>query len=125
MEKMRLETVQWHTLSNIDDVAPLNDADYDVLKEIGDVLRKYGHTARFGVCLLHKHFDLAEDEELVEKTDFHRRVSTTHVQPREMATGNSIETMWRYFDDLTVITKCVKRCVYIGGHTKPHVKEGW
>lgn len=123
MERIHLETIQRGVLQDIDDVRPLNDMDYEVLKELGDVLRRHKYTERFGVCLLHKHFDLAVDEELIEETDCDARVSVTRVQKLAAQDGNSIETMWRYTDGIQSITTCKKRCFYNYGHKKEHSKE--
>ena len=124
MEKIELQTVQWHQLGHIDAVEPLGDEDYAVLKEVGDVLRKYGKEERFGVCLLHKHFDLSEGEMLVEETDEESRVSTLSVRPASEDIGSSIETAWRFSLSATTVTHCVIRCSYNSGHKRMHVKEG-
>ena len=114
MNKIVLETVQRSRLLHIHDVAPLSDADYEVLREIGDVLRRHGRTDRFGVCLLHKHFDVSEDEELLEDTDEQQRLSTVRVVKAGATQESSIETMWRYSDKLVAGTKCVIRCISSG-----------
>lgn len=123
MEKITLEPVQRGVLQDIGDVQPLGDSDYEVLKEIGDVLRRHKRTDRFGVCLLHKHFDIEDDEELVEETDTQERISTTRVQKASAQNGRTIETMWRFSDNMKTITKCVLRCIYSGGHSRYHVRE--
>lgn len=123
MERIYLEALQRGALKDIDDVRPLDDTDYAILKELGDVLRRHKCAERFGICLLHKHFDLAADEELIEETDSDARVSVTRVQKIAAQNGDSIETMWRYTDDIHAITKCVKRCNYNYGHKKEHNKE--
>lgn len=125
MERIHLEAMQRSFLQDINDVKPLEDADYEVLKEIGDVLRRHKCTDRFGVFLLHKHFDLADDEELVEETNAVERVSVTRAKPISAPSEDSIETMWRFKDGVQAVTKCVKRCVYYFGHPKEHLKEGY
>jgi len=125
MNAIKLETVQWSDLENIDDVAPLNERDYAVLKEIGDVLRRHDLTNRFGVCLLHKHFDLSDDERLFEETDIHMRTSISCVRKQGPDDSeNTIGTMWRYSNGIRAITECVKECDYSSGHKKIHVKRG-
>lgn len=124
MEKITLETIQSRALLDIDEVRPLDDGDFQVLREMGDVLRKHGCTDRFGVCLLHKHFDLAEGEELVEETDVERRVSTIAVRKAASDRGSTIETLWRFTTGINAITKCVLTCNYNWGHKRVHVKQG-
>lgn len=120
MEKMVLETVQWSQLPDIDDVKPLNDDDFDVLDEIGAILRKRGYEERFGVCLLHRHFDLAENEKLVETTDSDNRISTTKVGHYDGPNSNTIETMWRFPKGIESVTECETVCHYSGGHKSRH-----
>src|ERR1044071_1748291 len=103
MEKVVLETVQYSSLMDIDEVEPLGDRDHEVLTELREVLRKHGATDRFGVCLLHKHFDLNEDEVLMETSDAFARVSTLAVAPRNSRQGRSIETMWKFSTDLSIV----------------------
>lgn len=124
MDRIALETVQWHHLSDINEIQPLMDADYDVLREIGDVLRKHRKADRFGICLLHKHFDLRPGEVLVEDTDSVGRVSTTKPELETGPAPSTIETMWRFRSDRVSITECVVRCKYDKGHPRKHGKEG-
>ena len=122
MEKILLETVQWHTLNDIDEIAPINDEDYKVLDEIGNVLRKYGRTDRFGVCLLHKHFEIKDDELVFEMTNVEDRISTLKVEKKDLKPRQTIETMWRYGDDTNAVTKCEKKCDTNYGHKVIHPK---
>ncbi|SOE06258.1 hypothetical protein SAMN05518800_6894 [Variovorax sp. YR752] len=125
METIVLEAVQWSRLPNIEEADPLGDADYAVLREMGEVLKRHGKTARFGVCLLHRHFHLAAGEELMEETDAHARISVLRVQPAQPGREDSIETMWRFGDAATAITKCVVRCLKTGtSHPRGHIREG-
>jgi hypothetical protein len=123
MEKIRLETVQWHAMSNIDDVEPLSDADFDVLKDIRDVLRKHGCTSRFGVCLLHKHFELQPGEAALEESHEASRVSTIRVVPQESCAG-AMETAWQFSAnaDISAGRQCKMNCKGFGmtGHAKEH-----
>lgn len=124
MQQLVLETVQWADLPDIDDVEPLGDSDAAVLREVGDLLRKHGVSERFGVCLLHRHFDVAPGERLVEETDVEARISVLKVQPASVPRGAVIETMWRFGREPLSITECVKECDYNQGHKQKHVKRG-
>lgn len=59
----------WGEINHIDNVRPIDDEDLPCLNEIFEILKKYNCIDRFGVALLHKHFDLQEDEVLLETTD--------------------------------------------------------
>ncbi|MGZ4727685.1 MAG: hypothetical protein ACXWB2_08205 [Acidimicrobiales bacterium] len=70
---INLRAMQWTDLEHIADVRPIDDTDGPCLEEIREVLSKHGALDRFGVSLLHRHFDLAEDEMMLETTDLTRR----------------------------------------------------
>lgn len=52
---------------------PIDDSDAACLEEIRLVLAKYGNLSRLGIALLHSHFQLAEDEMMLETTDVEQR----------------------------------------------------
>ena len=60
-----LAVQQWNHLPDIQDTRPLDEDDRACLSDIRDVLSKHGRLDRFGVSLLHKHFEVADDETLV------------------------------------------------------------
>ena len=122
-QNITLETIQWATLPNINDVAPIDDKDHEVLQEVRDVLQRHGYTKRFGICLLHRHFDLKEDECLMEYTDDESRSQMLVVEKKATTSSAVLETMWR-FSDMTQVTKCEKACVYNRGHKQVHQKVG-
>jgi hypothetical protein len=124
MEQITLEPIQWTTLPDIDDVAPINDNDHAVLQEIRQVLQKHGYMERFGVCLLHRHFDLKEDECLMEYTDTENKTQTLVVEKKLAPSADKIETMWRFSHHLPEVTLCEKQCSYSSGHKQVHVKVG-
>lgn len=111
-------------LLDIHDVEPLNETDYPCLQEIRDVLKKYDMQSRFGVTLLHKHFELEQDEVLVESTDVESRVQTiVPVKKDELGSSSAIETSWMLGDgENTVMTACITQCwkdVH-GNHNRNH-----
>lgn len=127
MEKITLEAVQYSCLSDIDEVQPLNDDDHEVLNEVRDILRKHGVTDRFGVCLLHRHFNLNDNEVVIESTDVLARVSTLAVTPRDTIRGRTIQTMWWFSQNGSTLagTECRQMCQYDnGGHKNVHVPVG-
>lgn len=124
MEKLVLETVQYSKLTHIDEIEPINERDFEVLNEIKSILVKHNYTDRFGVTLIHKHFDLAEDEVLMETTDEEARVSIINVQKSSGTEMNTIETTWKFALDIRAETICVLKCHYFLGHKRKHVKVG-
>lgn len=97
-------------LSDIDDVAPLSNVDKPCLDEIRAVLAKHDALQRFGITLLHEHFEVAEDEILVETIDAKTRTLTSRPEKvSELSNYNAVETSWR-LDDLTAMASCRKVC---------------
>lgn len=123
MSSIHLEPVQWANLPHIDDVEPICEKDRHILEEIREVLKKHNYTNRFGICLLHRHFDLAEDECLMEYTDVEERTSTLVVE-KTSESQTKIETMWRFSDTVLSDTVCRVFCEYAGGHSRVHRQVG-
>ncbi len=68
-EKMKLTQV----FPNIDDVSALDASDIECMNEIKSVLEKHGKVNRFAMSLLHKHFEIKQDEVLLEDVSARRR----------------------------------------------------
>lgn len=68
-----LQPIQWSSLDHIDEVRKIDDTDAPCLEEIRAVLEKYNCLERFGVSLLHSHFQLADDEMMLETTNVANR----------------------------------------------------
>ena len=85
------------TLPYINDVLPITEADHTMMAEIKGVLAKHNALARFGVCLLHDHFSLADDEFMVESEDNqHRTLTTRPMKASQLSDSVTlIETQWR------------------------------
>jgi hypothetical protein len=66
---MSTRSVNWNEFGHIDEIPAETPADQACLEQIQAILERHGMTERFGVHLLHKHFDLAEDEVLLETQD--------------------------------------------------------
>lgn len=73
MSEVVLNALQWSSLEYIDDVRPIDDSDAACLEEIRLVLAKYGNLNRLGIALLHSHFQLADDEMMLETTNVGQR----------------------------------------------------
>jgi len=123
MEKIQLETVQWNTMPHIDDVDSISDGDYEVIREIGEVLRRHGREEKFGVCLLHKHFNLKEGERMCEETDFENKMLISRIaSASDYSEKEIIETMWRFPRGIQAVTVCERVCDYFLGHKSRHKK---
>lgn len=95
-----------NSLQGIDELKPLGKEANDMVcfQELRDVLKKYDKLDRFGLCLLHKHFDVKDGEVLVESCDVNNRTLT--IQPEQVGlTANAdedlLETNWRFSGDET------------------------
>lgn len=85
----------WQGLSNINEVEPLSEDDQRVLQDVREVLKRHGALERFGVTLLHSHFDLGPDELLVETVDHDNRTLTVRPRSSEDVAGELVPTSWR------------------------------
>jgi hypothetical protein len=83
-----------------EDVEYLGPEDEELFAELREVLLRHGAQDRFGVTLLHRHFDTKPDEALVETVDEEARTLTvrpTRLQPGDAPTATS----WRFTTDHT------------------------
>jgi len=97
-------------LVHIDKLEPLAPEDEDCLAELRGVLERHGRLKRFGVTLLHRHFDTADDEILVEACDVEKR--TLVIQPvakSALGASRSIQTNWR-LDSGEATVECMQIC---------------
>ena len=115
-----------NALADIHDVAPGDlERERPAFDEMREVLKKYGLQEKYGVALLHKHFNLAADEQMVEYTDFENRTLISKpVKLGEIPSeARLMETVWKLDDNLTRAGVCVVVCFYdpgINGHKGVH-----
>jgi hypothetical protein len=111
-------------LPDITAVAPLSAQDASCIAEIVEVLKKHDRLTRFGVTLLHQHFNVADDEVLMETCDPESRTLTIQPAPKsELYSLDFIETSWR-LDSGTPVMHCVcRRDPDTGDHNHYHVKR--
>lgn len=84
------------------------DADDELFQDLAEVLKRHSALDRFGITLLHKHFEIAADEALLETTDIEsRKQFLTTVKRGELVTLNAIETSWRLGPDGKALWGCV------------------
>jgi hypothetical protein len=87
------------TLPDITDVRPVGPADRACLTELRAVLARHAALDRFGITLLHDHFPMGDDEQLMETCDPATRTLT--IRPEALdeidhRSGSVIETMWHF-----------------------------
>lgn len=106
--------LHWSRLKDLRDVAPLDVGDVACMAELRDVLERHGRVGRFGLHLLHRHFELGDDEVLVEYSDPQRREQHLRVERRDSeALREALPTTWAFGDDGQAIVACV--CAWRGG----------
>lgn len=107
------------SLPHVREVVPLSDADKPLVDEVTAVLQKHGALGRFGLTLLHRHFEIGDDEILVETTDAASRTQTVRPVSKEgVANEQYLVTSWHLG-----LRGPVMACVCMiseGGHTGEH-----
>jgi hypothetical protein len=101
------------TLNLLDfgDITPKSAEDDACFAEIRDVLARHGKLERFGLTLLHKHFEVYDDESLVEYSDPMTRTLTLKVvKDADLVNETVVETGWR-LDLSHQIAACGAKCV--------------
>ena len=79
---------------SFDEAIPLGAADAQFVADLHDLLKRYGNLNRFGLCLLHDHFDVNDDEILLETNDYEARTLKLEVVKRD-ALQEIKFTSWR------------------------------
>lgn len=120
-ESVVMSPMKWAGVPVIDDVQDFTDSDAACLREIREVLVRHGAIERFGVQLIHKHFEMSEDEILVEYTDMEERTQTSRVEkakdlPSEV---KRIETQWLFMRE-NAHAVCHGYCYVNSGHSRRH-----
>lgn len=122
MEALQIRPMEWAATRDIDEVCPFSAEDEACFRELRDVLRKYDALDRFGVTLIHKHFDIAEDEAMVEVTDHQNRtliirpVKVSEIDERQVTVTN-----WQLSDGDQVAKRVCVCARTSNGHTGGHV----
>ena len=95
MAQLTIHPMHWSRLRDLRDVAPLDANDLACMAELREVLARHGRLERFALHLVHKHFDLADDEVLVEYSDPQAREQHLRVEARGcVALRDARPTTW-------------------------------
>jgi hypothetical protein len=113
MNKIAIQPMQWANIADLHDTPPLSDEDVECMYEVRSVLMKHNKIDRFALHLIHKHFDLNDDEVLVEYNEPSVREQFFRVEKRsEEILENSIPTTWT-LENIVPMARCV--CAYRQG----------
>lgn len=91
----------------------LSRTDVACLNEVRAVLEAHGKLQRFGVSLLHRHFEIAADECLLETVDVQQRELRVRPVPKD-ALPRAVQTQWRLVDR-SPLQWCEAWCNYSAG----------
>ncbi|WP_224815628.1 hypothetical protein [Hasllibacter sp. MH4015] len=115
-----LEVMQWARTKDLEDTAPLDQSDLDCMKAIRAVLVEHGKLDRFALHLTHKHFDLADDEVLVEYSNEEKREQYFRVEKADSEIASqSIPTTWT-LERMEPSARCVCAWRPAQGHLARH-----
>lgn len=115
------QEMQWGMTPDISEVKAFDNEDYACFRDLRDVLKKHNALERFGITLIHRHFDIADDEMLVEFTDIEKReLLIKPVKKIKASKMDSMVTNWKLYEGdqiATVICTCARTHQ---GHTGGH-----
>jgi hypothetical protein len=110
-------------LPHINDVHPRSDRDDALFGELREVLARHGALSRFGITLLHHHFDVSVDEVMLEVVDEKARIeSASPVTRTDASLASSVETSWR-LDAPSGMRFCERQCARPYGPNGPHMPQ--
>lgn len=115
------------SLAHIDEAETFDpQTDQPLFDEIRTVLEKHGALHRFGVTLLHKHFDVFDGERMVEVCDEEKRTLTLRPVTDPLGEDETyVETNWRFDTGSQVVKQlCFADCLKSGKvHKEIHKKK--
>lgn len=112
----------WSEIPYMSDIQTLNQSDIPCLAEIREVLKRHNALNRFGVTLVHKHFEIAADEILVERIDFQNR-SLTIAPMKKAEAEECVETSWNLQEDDANIVCAQNHCFSTCKHQEQEYRE--
>ncbi|MBE3026494.1 hypothetical protein [Janthinobacterium sp. GW458P] len=121
MHSLNIQAMQWQPVADISAVQSLQADDLACFRELRDVLLRYGALERFGISLIHRHFDIDDDEELMEYTDAAARTLTVKpVKKSDIDWNHTTITNWKLTEDEEVARIGCGCARNSGGHLGYH-----
>ena len=123
MAAIQMQEMQWAEIPYMGspDLQPASDKDADCFRDIRDVLVKHKALKRFGVFLIHKHFEVADDEEMTECTNHEERTLLIHPRKKaEVDRDVTIATNWIFTETEEIAAACCTCRRNENGHTGDH-----
>jgi hypothetical protein len=112
-------------LLDIDEVDARSQADDKCFAELRTVLERHNALGRFGITLLHQHFDIGDDELLVEEVDVESRTLTiVPVLRTEVMRTRVKETNWRLDSDVAMSVCTPYQFCYVDNKNDHHPRSG-
>jgi len=106
-----LTPLMHNNLKDIDAIEKLNETDLKCINDIKNILKRHNKEDKFGVLLLHKHFDISEDEIMLESIDVKNRILITKPQKISTLKQNSfIQTVWSFSNNPSLNKNCESCC---------------
>lgn len=112
-------------LPHVNVVKPFSEKeDQAFFDEVYEVMKRHDKIKRFGLTLLHHHFDIKDGETLLESCDEDNRTLTLQpVEKNKLSKGSSLlETNWRFDNDQTLL--CIQYCDGEISHELLHLTAG-
>jgi hypothetical protein len=78
----------------LEETTPLSQDDMACFAEMRELLRRYNKLDRFGISLLHSHFEMQQGEVLIESSDAKTRTMTLEPKIMDTTEINGIDTQW-------------------------------
>jgi hypothetical protein len=120
MNELTIQPLHWAALPELHDVTPLDADDLACMAELRAVLATHGRLGRFALHLVHRHFELADGEVLVEYSDAEAREQVMRVERRDApALRHAIPTTW-LLGEPAPLAACVCAVRVAHGHLGRH-----
>ena len=121
MHQVIVEPTQWARVQDMNDISrDMSESDAACLADVRAALEKHGALERFGVMLLHKHFEIEDGECLLETIDEASRTLTVRPVPAEEIRA-AVQTQWK-LSSKDPLQWCAGFCHYNNGHKHGHTK---
>lgn len=83
-----------NVMPSFEEAMPLGPGDEDFVRDVVAVLAKYNNLQRFGLCLLHEHFPLDDDEIMMETHDTEARTYSLRAVRMSEVEADTKWTSW-------------------------------